>query len=876
MRPVRAGRHQKTVVAKEETKNHKLLGGDVAAGKTSNVELDVLLQPIARDGPSRKRFLLLPAHVFPELDREHVSRMQRAIAAGKTVLFPIFIRSHWVAGVLYRFHGGDLLDIYDSAPSVVVRKELRKKILSFWPSLDIASRHCPFQKRGSDDCGLFMLASLYSIYFDVVVQDPRRVPKRLRPFCAAYMQTPYDDKVYLQRLKRLLKNEELTGGSSETPPRRTTPATESPPSSAPPPPVSWYETEFQRGERLYAKHGPTFAKNPTLRSVFVAMFLLGVADRSARALELANVTSHAGKLKLRPQQPYDVVDVLHLNGIDCVPAVGDNETESRRLVPGFQAAMRRKAVFVYKADRHAAFQLPAHVHADGLPERTFVLGARFVADDSEAGGHYQPTKSLAAAQIGVYLPKEEDTFAWPKTGRRRLGNGSFLPLLPPAPRRSTAVVPAPRVSNARGRNEEQQAPAEDSQHVEASAAPLPGINADVTEENFDPSDNAGEFIRREDRGVCSVLRVSTSSGECLNWRGGRFDEQGRTLWGNACPRNWVIHPKQPPHITQVAWRGISEAERGLHLSWLRRIRDMPASMLTLKPENALLEMLNKDAVAKKYSWTTYVRKLSIIQSALRNLPLYTNQPQEVDLSKAAVWRSACQFARKMMRQAETQPPQPLTWESLVVVQRELRRKSPAAALYVTLMWCTAARAVDIERLQIRDVLFTQPAPEATPQDSVVAEQATERTDLTRVAEELGAEMVNITVHMKRGKGAHFRGPYTVFTALPRQEAAVLAELLATRRSALRLFPHIAQLRTEALGVICRVQPGAEMPSVRKGSIRFLAEKGLTQEELMRLTGHTRLETLLRYLGDGRRPTREEGERQARVARALRQRQTAQD
>jgi len=55
---------------------------------------------------------------------------------------------------------------------------------------------------------------------------------------------------------------------------------------------------------------------------------------------------------------------------------------------------------------------------------------------------------------------------------------------------------------------------------------------------------------------------------------------------------------------------------------------------------------------------------------------------------------------------------------------------------------------------------------------------------------------------------------------------------------------------------------AALPSIRKGAIRHLAKQGVPEETIMRLTGHTRLETLHTYLGYGHPTTQEAAAAQA--------------
>ncbi|CAD2217464.1 hypothetical protein, conserved [Angomonas deanei] len=227
--------------------------------------------------------------------------------------------------------------------------------------------------------------------------------------------------------------------------------------------------------------------------------------------------------------------------------------------------------------------------------------------------------------------------------------------------------------------------------------PAPHTAPEQNESSFDPSENAGRFFAH-------FFQVK-------NRRGGQHEDQGRALWGSVCPRNWVITTSQNPQVSEVVWRGIKKEERGLHLSFLQRVRDMPAEMLPWLPEDTVLTMLQRDAVARNYAWTTFVRKMSIAQSALKNLPIYTTQLEGIDLGRSMVWRSAMAYARKMMQQSETNPPAGVTIHTLKAIYARLRHRSPITATYLMLMWCSAARAVDIERMKVREIfIYAQEYP----------------------------------------------------------------------------------------------------------------------------------------------------------------------
>eukprot|EP00796_Vickermania_ingenoplastis_P000606 gene606-biopygen501 len=160
------------------------------------------------------------------------------------------------------------------------------------------------------------------------------------------------------------------------------------------------------------------------------------------------------------------------------------------------------------------------------------------------------------------------------------------------------------------------------------------------------------------------------------------------------------------------------------------------------------------------------------------------------------------------------------------------------------MWACAARPGDIDQLRARDV---------------------------HIGESLSPGTVRFQLTIRRGKGARFRGPYVIPSVLSRQDASLLQGLLsrlATPDS--RLFTDPTGVRIAVRRAIQSANSAAALPSLRKGAARALADGGMSEEALMRITGHTRVDTLRRYLGYGLHTTAEDVAVQDSVNRVLHQ------
>eukprot|EP00796_Vickermania_ingenoplastis_P011491 gene11491-biopygen8342 len=149
-----------------------------------------------------------------------------------------------------------------------------------------------------------------------------------------------------------------------------------------------------------------------------------------------------------------------------------------------------------------------------------------------------------------------------------------------------------------------------------------------------------------------------------------------------------------------------------------------------------------------------------------------------------------------------------------------------------MMWALAARAGDVGALRKKDVtLSDQPRQDGTHSLGIV---------------------------QKFGKGTRFRGTYWPASTLVQEEAAELKRQLNARSMGQKLFPfeEETELRTAVRTALQRQNRESALPSVRKGAIRHLAAQGVSEEDLMRLTGHKRVETLYRYIGHGLPITKE--------------------
>ncbi|CAD2216475.1 hypothetical protein, conserved [Angomonas deanei] len=556
----------------------------------------------------------------------------------------------------------------------------------------------------------------------------------------------------------------------------------------------------------YSQHIRRFKNNPKTRSLFIAIAMIAIAEGKKRLVEWTNLTSQAGKRKLASGCTNDVADLLYLYGYPPQPF----GKASREGEPEVIGTARPGPLFLQKGNE-PTIQLPERV---GL--RTFVVGTCFVDD------HYELCTSNVSSLVGLYVNSPDET---PETVQ---------------PPRDDEELEAPTATSAVIQEESEVVQTTATSAARDETVPLDVENVIRDDElEVDPSDNAGTYLANTD---------TTPK----NRSGRQLDGQGRTMWGSVCPRLWILNPHEHPLYLNTKESG----EHALRLKWLRRFQKLPSEYLCSPVDEVVIDMLKKDAVARSYTWATFVRKLMLIQSALINLPLYSNQECGIDLKTYPRWVETVKLSKWMQQRSDSKETAVISVSQFQDLHRKIRHTMPLTALYLRLMWCTAARAGDVDKLKIRDVWFqTAATPDA------------QTTNLR--SPQLGSDMIPISVTMKRGKGAYFRGTYIIHTAIPREDADQLHQLRTHRRTNQLLFPKTKDRREEALWALKQLEERAIVPSVRKSALCFLAEQGLTEEELMAISGHTRVETLHRYLGVGRQPTRGDVGLQERAAAALR-------
>jgi integrase len=858
--------------AQSPTKQNVLHGGSFLRGKTSNIDLDSVMQ----------RYLPPGSWTCADIVRSLTPAIAAEIelrAQSRAIYMPLFARHHWVAGIFFK----GTIELFDSAPSPPVRKDIYRLARQFWPNATISAAHCPHQRRDSEDCGIFALATFIAHANDVRIKLTDDLTTRLRQIFASACPPP------LAAICATLRppTATLRGGSSDT------------------------DTAWRAASRL---EGPASVQN--LCAALAAMALLHLRDNrpppSLRTVERAVRKKWRPSSKTRDGQDIfpqmDIGDVWSELTNDAVALLDDDgnlvtppqphPTTNRFLVLG---TTRSDSIGYVEG---GTLRETLDVNGDTA---TFLLGATYRGMVEQQGhsysGHFAVTNRPALAMAGVYElrhttpppgdnhgsredPDDEVTetsgpthpaipdaqlVATLKTAvvgdrvslewkpsrpnqkvRRWTGTvegawhdkyGSLsvlwdagLPLFEGSRRRvlPEARLPDPELVYIRlqfDRPSQLPPPKAPAKREAAKpAAPKPTAT-NKSQQRHQPAP-ALPPTRPADSGTHAEVLADPPVAPL------HPNEKGRPDEGSVCPRLWYIYPDKPPHVSLLAWNAVSESTRNQQRRWIRDLRSMPADLLSRSLPTAALELVRRISVARRWRWSTHARALANVQSALSALPLYTNQLRGVNLDAFPEWRQAKRTAVRYEKEVPPNPPPPLSPGQFEKLLQSLAH-NPRARLFATLLWSFAARAGDIGGLR---------------------RQAVQENGRTQTGD------YKVTFTYRTGKGTRFRGPYDAPSVLKAEDMAELQRAMIQVAEADRIFPDTTSLRTAIRHKMKEIDQRLSLPSVRKGSARHMAKMGMPEADIARIMGHTTVDTLRRYLGYGENPTIEAHNLQERLGR----------
>lgn len=306
------------------------------------------------------------------------------------------------------------------------------------------------------------------------------------------------------------------------------------------------------------------------------------------------------------------------------------------------------------------------------------------------------------------------------------------------------------------------------------------------------------------------------------------------------PSTWFVFKEKFPHVLPLAWAAVTDGVRKQQRRWVQEIKSMPHALQQMPLPTGIATLLTTLAAKRGWASSTLATTFTTVRGALLNLPLYTNESQGIDLALDPGWRAAAKAAARLAREREARAPPYLTYEDYENGRSTLRNTDPEAYMFLTLMWQCAARPKEISELRAHNVSLKALKDNAFP----------------------------VAFSIRQGKGTRFRGPYKIPTALEQEDGDLLRRLLSRRRSGEKVFlTSVPRMKVRATIRLANRSYG--LASIRKGAVRYLADHGMPTEQLMRITGHTSVATLHRYLGYGLHLLQEDVITQANAAKILR-------
>jgi hypothetical protein len=752
-------------------------------------ELDQVLQTVMKG--------VISAMVFYNYRRggmtagEFAGVMRKGVREHGSLFVPIHIRHHWVLLVV-REEGGLRGEVYDSAPSYIVRKDITK-LLSM---VSLEFRSGMRQLRGSNECGIFVLANAIRLAAGLEVESPPLPEVASLAHCREGLA-----KGEFARVIDLFKGRDfplLTGGdwgadlSNEEIDEalsllglqalkadQTTRTTEGwgdilPGSGTTIVPVwsasHWLVGVLTEGTLTFMNSAPQARHVAKMESVARSMGLKaweakvprqpGGTDQCGVHLIVNALLSTYGIVLSMAQFPVLDLDPLRAGGgidpkqiFECL--FGDKVTEGTMLQPG----------------------------------QRFV--SREASGEWRTGVVRQRRRGMITVEgWGVSLPPSTWSPVW-------LDTESHLTLvLQEATKSLVFEPPTPQVRERRAREVMVDIPIPAQyQNVRASARPrAPGET---------PYTGNLELLSAD---VLAFLeRAPTSSGF-------HFTSEGSfpppdSLKVRDLVNLVVLEHAAIPHLARSA---LAASTVSAHRAVLEGFRKIEPDLHELPLDAGLIEWYTRLAIRIPWRGSSLETKLSSTAGALRLLPLYCTGRSPIIMGQSVIWAQACRAAHKRALHEVKKKAVPAQWSTVERLATEFQGE---AGLLILMSYCACARVGDACRLRREDVAI---GPSGT------------------------------LVTFRKAKTTMKRGAYTVPMALP-NESPLAARLLEYIRGKTGfLFPKRAY---KAAKVLLRTV-GLTLHSLRRGAVQKLADSGMPPTEMIKFTGHSSVESLISYLDDG--------------------------
>lgn len=253
-----------------------------------------------------------------------------------------------------------------------------------------------------------------------------------------------------------------------------------------------------------------------------------------------------------------------------------------------------------------------------------------------------------------------------------------------------------------------------------------------------------------------------------------------------------------------------------HLRYLRTVALSLNDEERQQPlDEAITRCIKRIKEVRGWKWSTTLKAAASLQGALSMLPLYFNHVGRIILTPDSVlWSNTMRYLGQRAREEKPQQPKPATIAQMEKTVSLFESKNrPDIATAILLGWITASRLGCVLQLHKEDIVFNTNN--------------------------------SVSITFRRGKGVKARGPYTVHA--PQVPESLLNLLITYHNSRnTKMFSQAVKGSTLCMA-LRQVSPDLEQRSIRRGALQCMAKAGVTEETLMRFSGHTQVSTLRRYL-----------------------------
>jgi len=282
---------------------------------------------------------------------------------------------------------------------------------------------------------------------------------------------------------------------------------------------------------------------------------------------------------------------------------------------------------------------------------------------------------------------------------------------------------------------------------------------------------------------------------------------------------WKLEDKYPKNA--AALHGLSKDTIRAHLRALtlliQRVKENP-KLQELPIATVILHHLALSSLEARKPWQpqSHFRMMTLLMGAFSNMGVYAiNIQHRYHLNQVAEWKAALKAWDLLAK--EHQPvhqPAAVIQEILQAIQLQ---EDQEVRVFIMLLWLLAGRKGDIANLRSQNVKLLQDG--------------------------------RLQVFVQEGKGVRARqGMYHIPSHCPEQWIKELQDFLNSKATSKYLFRPSLKKSAEVLHALRLGNPALSCRAVRRGAAQAMAkDPRVSEETIMKITGHKCVKTLHRYL-----------------------------